>query len=84
MKYKIEIAPLADYFVVAAKDIMTGELKEAFTLNESAADMLRLFCEGKTPEEVSINIASMYDAPLDIVIKDVSAFVEELQLKGIY
>ena len=47
MKQIIKIAPLADYFVVAIKDKSTGELKETFTLNESAADMLRLICEGK-------------------------------------
>ena len=47
MKYKIEIAPLADYYVIAAKDKETDKLIDTFTLNESGVDMLRLFCQEK-------------------------------------
>jgi hypothetical protein len=83
MKYKIEIAPLADYYVVAVKDKTTGELKESFTLNESAADMLRLFCEGKVPESIAQEIANQYDAPVDLVTKDVMKFIDKLQQKDL-
>lgn len=83
MKYKIEIAPLADYYVVAVKDWGTGELKESFTLNESGADMLKLFCQDKDAAAVTQEIAEMYEAPLRLVKKDVSAFAERLQKKGL-
>lgn len=83
MNYKIDIAPLSDYFVVIVKDKITDELKDTFTLNESGTDMLQLFCEGKDSEAVAKEIAEMYDAPLDLVSKDVLTFKENLSKKGI-
>lgn len=83
MKHKIEIAPLADYYVIAAKNQETGELIEAFTLNESATDMLRLFCEGKSTTAVAKDIAEMYEIPEELALKDVSAFAEKLRKKGL-
>jgi hypothetical protein len=83
MKNKIEIAPLLDYYVIAVKDKETGELVETFTLNESGTDMLRLFYQGKDVTAVAQEIAEMYEAPVEIVTKDVSAFAEKLQKKGL-
>lgn len=83
MKHKIEIAPLLDYYVIAAKDKETGEIVETFTLNESGADMLRLFCMDKDVATIAQEIAEMYEAPLELVSKDVSAFAEKLQKKGL-
>lgn len=83
MKNKIEIAPLLDYYVIAVKDKETGELVETFTLNESGTDMLRLFYQGKDVTAVAQKIAEMYEAPLELVTKDVSAFSEKLQKKGL-
>lgn len=83
MNFKIEIAPLSDYYVVIVKDKKTDELKETFTLNESGADMLRLFCKNKNSKEVSKEIAEMYEAPLDLVMKDVLIFKENLSQKGL-
>jgi hypothetical protein len=83
MKNKIEIAPLLDYYVIAVKDKETGELVETFTLTESGTDMLRLFYQGKDVTAVAQEIAEMYEAPLELVTKDVSAFSEKLQKKGL-
>lgn len=83
MKHKIEIAPLLDYFVIAVKNKETGELIDTFTLNESGTDMLRLFCQDKDVTTVAQEIAEMYEAPLEIVKKDVSALAERLQKKGL-
>ena len=69
MKYRIEIEPLADHYVVAAKDWTTGVVKETFSLNESGVDMLRLFCEG--------------DNPLQLVSRDVLAFYDKLRQKDL-
>ena len=59
MKKKIEILPLSDYYVVVVKD--TSELLETFTLNESGADMLKLFCQDKNEDEVAEIISTIYD-----------------------
>ena len=82
MKNKIEIAPLLDYYVIIVKD-EDGELVETFTLNESGADMLRLFCQNMDVAVVAKEIADMYEAPLKEVTKDVSAFAEMLRKKGL-
>lgn len=83
MKHKIEIAPLLDYYVIAVKDKETDNLVETFTLNESGTDMLRLFCQDKNVTAVAQKMAEMYEAPLELVTKDVSAFAEKLQKKGL-
>lgn len=83
MKNKIEIVPLLDYYVIAVKDKETGELVETFTLNESGTDMLRLFCQNKDAAAVAKEIAEMYEAPLELVTKDVKSFAEKLQKKGL-
>lgn len=84
MKYKVETLPLADHYVVAAKDPETGEVKETFTLNESGVDMLKLFNEGKDAADVAQGIAEMYDAPIELVTKDVYAFENRLKTKGFF
>jgi hypothetical protein len=83
MKHKIEIAPLADYYVVVAKDKETGELIDMFTLNESGSDMIKLFCQGKETPIVAKQIAEMYEVPFEQVLKDVSALAEKLHKKGL-
>jgi hypothetical protein len=83
MKYRIEIAPLANYYVVAAKDKKTGELKESFTLNESAADILRLLCEEKDLETIAEEMSNMYDAPAKVIMNDIMKLTEELKQKGL-
>lgn len=83
MNSKIEILPLADYFVVAVKDKETAELKETFTLNESGADMLRLFCQNKDVETVASEMSDIYDISLEIITKHVEEFAESLMKKGL-
>ena len=83
MKYKIEIAPLTDYYVVAAKDKNTGELKDSFTLNESAADILRLLCEEKDLESIAQEMSNMYEAPIKVIMNDIMKLTEELKQKGL-
>lgn len=84
MKYKIEISPLADYYVVVIRDKDTLELKETFTLNESGADMIKLFCQGKDIAAVAQIIAAMYEVSIDSVKKDVEKFAEKLRKKGLF
>lgn len=81
MKYKIDMKPLVDYYVVAVKDKETLEVIETFTLNESGVDMLRLFCMDKDVEEVAQEISILYDAPIDLISKDVKNFADNLKKK---
>lgn len=83
MKYKIEIAPLVNYYVVAVKDPNTGELKRSFTLNESGTDMLRSFCKYDDVSEIAKEIAAIYDAPIELVSKDVANFANKLIREGL-
>lgn len=80
---KIDILPLADYYVVVAKNKESGKVKESFTLNETGADMLKLFMEGKDITAVTQAIAEMYDVSIEMVADDVTAFAETLKGKGL-
>lgn len=80
---KIDILPLADSYVVVARNKKNENIKESFTLNDTGADMLKLFMEGKDNSAVIQAIAEMYDAPIDVVTDDVTAFAETLREKGL-
>jgi len=79
----IDIAPLADNFVVVARNKESGKIRKSFTLNETGIDMLKLFMEGKSTDAVAQVIAEMYEAPLEEVADDVTAFAETLKEKGL-
>ena len=81
MKYRIETAPLIDYYVIVVKDMETGELIEAFTLNESGKDILSLFCQGMDANAVAKKLSEMYDVPIEQVSKDVVEFAKRLNKK---
>ena len=83
MNYKIDIAPLVDYYVVAVKDKNTNDLKEVFTLNESGINMLKLFCEGKDTEFVAKKMAEIYEISIHLITNDVIVFEDKLRKKGI-
>lgn len=83
MNYKIDLAPLADYFVVAVKDKNTDDLKDVFTLNKSGIDMLKLLYEGEDIKSVAKKLADIYETSLDVVTVDVIAFANKLRKKGI-
>lgn len=80
---KIDVLPLADYYVVVTRNKESGKINESFTLNETGADMLKLFMEGKDITAVAQSIAEMYDAPIEMVTNDVTAFAKTLMAKGL-
>lgn len=79
MKYQIELQPLADRFVVALKDPKTGNPVKVFTVNESAAEMIRLYREGKDTLSIAQTISDQYGIPLDSVHADVEALLGKLR-----
>lgn len=78
-KYRFEMAPLADHYVVAAKDLETGDPVHVFTLNGTAAEMLQLLLDGLQPEAVAENVARRHSAPLDRVTHDLQSFLKRLE-----
>ena len=83
MKHNIDILPLADHYVVVAKNKETGKTEQVFNLNESGVDMLRLFQEGHDVTAVTRMIAEEYDVDASAVSSDVSAFADSLIVKGL-
>ena len=83
MKYNIEIQPLADHYVVAAKDHTTGNTVQVFTLNQSGVEMLNLLAEGKSIESISQILSEKYGATIDLVASDVQIFVHSIEEKGL-
>ena len=45
--------------------------------------MLRLLCQGKDVKTITQEMAEMYEAPFELVYKDVSAFVDKIIKKGL-
>lgn len=83
MKHSITILPLADHYVVVAKDKSTGETKQVFNLNESGAEMLSLFNEGHDAESVAGILADRYGIDTAIVMNDVNVFAGNLTNWGL-
>ena len=78
MKYNVEIAELADHFVVAFKDKETRRVKKVFSLNHLGTDILRAFMDGKPQEELVPELTERYHAETGDMRKEISKFYAEL------
>lgn len=79
MKYKVEIAPLANHYVVAYKDPLTLKVKKAMTLNRLGTDILRAFIDGVPQNELVSLLSQRYDATIEEMAEQVATFYSELQ-----
>ena len=79
MKYKVEIAPLANHYVVAYKDPLTLKVKNAMTLNRLGTDILRAFIDGVPQNELVSLLSQRYDATIEEMAEQVATFYSELQ-----
>ena len=78
MKYRIEMEPLAGRYVVALKNPETGDLVKVFTVNASAAEMIRLYRDGLDIEAITQVISLKYGVPSVRVRTDVDALLNKL------
>ena len=78
MKYRIEMQPLAGRYVVALKDIQTGDLVKALTVNASAAEIIRHFCDGLDIDAIADSLHQQYGVPEAPVHADVEEPMTEL------
>lgn len=81
MKYRIEMQPLAGRYVVAFKDPDTGDLVKALALNHTAAEMLRLYVEGKDIQSIATTLSEKYGAPVGQIAADASALFKKLEIE---
>ena len=79
MKYRIEMQPLAGRYVVALKDIQTGDLVKALTVNASAAEIIRLYCGGLDIDAIADSLHQKYGVPEEQVHVDVEALLKKLE-----
>lgn len=79
MKYKIEMEPLAGRYVVALKDTQTGDPVRVFTVNASAAEMIRLYRDGLDVEAIARVISKKYGVPFDQVRADAEALLKKME-----
>ncbi len=80
---KIDIAPLANNYVVVTRNKESGKIKDTFTLNETGVDMLKFFMEGKDCSAVALAMAELYGISIEDVEDDVTAFASDLKEKGL-
>ena len=78
MKYHVDIAELADHFVIVMKEKDTQKVKKAFTLNHLGTDILRAYMEDKPQDELAPLLADRYNASQEGMQKEVSRFYAEL------
>ena len=78
MKYHVDIAELADHFVIVMKEKDTQKVKKAFTLNHLGTDILRAYMEGMPQAELAPVLANRYNASPEGMQKEVSRFYAEL------
>ena len=78
MKYEVNIAELANHFVIVMKDKESGKVKTAFTLNRLGTDILRAFMEDTPQDELAPLLAERYEAPLENMEREVSQFYAKL------
>lgn len=79
MKYRIEMQPLAGRYVVVLKDPETGNRVKLFTVNDSAAEMLRLCSEGLDIEAIAKILSEKYDISIDRIRADAEAVFRQLE-----
>ena len=78
MKYEVNIAELADHFVVVMKDKESGKVKKVFTLNHLGTDILRAYMEDTLQAELAPLLAERYNASLERIQQEISRFYAEL------
>ena len=78
MKYHVDIAELADHFVVIFKEKDTQKVKKVFTLNRLGTDILRAFMEGTSQQDLVPLLAERYNTSIVRMKKEFSRFYAEL------
>ena len=78
MKYHVDIAELADHFVVIFKEKDTQKIKKVFTLNRLGTDILRAFMEGTSQDDLAPTLAERYNASQERIQQEISRFYAEL------
>ena len=78
MKYEVNIAELADHFVIVMKEKDTQKVKKAYTLNHLGTDILRAYMEGTPQAELAPVLANRYHASQERIQQEISRFYAEL------
>ena len=79
MNYHVDIAELADHFVIVLKDKDTQKVKKVFTLNHLGTDILRAYLEDKPQDELTLVLANRYNTSLARMQQEISRFYAELE-----
>ena len=71
--------PLAGYYVVALKGVLTGDLVKVLTVNASAAEIIRLLRDGNDIETIVETLHQKYGVPKERLHADVEALLKRLE-----
>ena len=78
MKYEVNIAELADHFVIVMKDKESRKVKKVFTLNRLGTDILRAYMENTPQDELAPLLAERYNASTERIQQEISRFYAEM------
>ena len=79
MKYRIEMQPLAGRYVVALKDIKTGDLVKVLAVNATSAEIIRLLRDGFDFPAIVDALHQKYGVPEEQLHADVEALLKKLE-----
>ena len=74
---------VAGSFVVVAVGKRATEFNGVINLNETSAFMWRMLEKGATTEEIVTEMSKEYDAPIDVLERDVKSFTQKLKEAGL-
>jgi hypothetical protein len=74
---------VAGSFVVVAVGKRATEFNGVINLNETSAFMWRMLEKGATNEEIVTEMSKEYDAPIDVLERDVKSFTQKLKEAGL-
>lgn len=75
MKYKIDMEPLANHYVVAVKEKDTGLLVRTLTTDDNGAEIIKLLQMETSVSDTAKEIAARYNVSPDVVLADVEKLV---------
>lgn len=79
MLYRIEMQHLAGRYVVALKSLKTGDLLKVFSVNASAAEILRLFQDGMEIPTIAQTLSEKYGVPMARILSDTESLLDMLR-----
>jgi len=83
LKYEFAVKQVCGLWVAVPVGESAKKYHGVINLNESGADMMKFLSEDITEEELVQKMLEEYEAPEEIIRKDVTEFIEQIKKENI-